>query len=42
MSSSETAFHFDYESADSYRQFLAIRRCPIYRFIGGEATVPNE
>jgi hypothetical protein len=42
MRSNETAFHFDYQSADSYRQFLAIRRCPIYRFIGGEATVPNE
>ena len=37
-----TAFHFDYRSAESYRQFLAIRQCPVYRFKGGEAIVPNE
>jgi hypothetical protein len=37
-----TAFHFDYRSAESYRQFLAIRQCPVYQFKGGEAIVPNE
>lgn len=42
MSRNETAIHFDYGSADSYRRFLDIRRCPIYRFVGGEARIPNE
>lgn len=40
--SSEAAFHFDYGSADSYRRFLDIRNCPIYRFVGGEARIPIE
>jgi hypothetical protein len=38
----ETSFSFDYQSAESYRKFLAIRQCPMYRFIGGEARVPTE
>lgn len=34
--------HFNYSSAESYRQFLAVRQCPIYSFRGSEAMVPDE
>jgi superfamily II DNA or RNA helicase len=33
---------FDYTSAQSYERFLQVRRCPIYRFTGSEATIPDE
>lgn len=33
---------FNYNSADSYRQFLQVRQCPIYRFRGSVADVPDE
>jgi superfamily II DNA or RNA helicase len=33
---------FDYASAESYRRFLQVRRCPIYRFRGSVADVPDE
>jgi len=33
---------FNPSSADSYRRFLQVRRCPIYRFRGSVADVPDE
>ena len=33
---------FDYASPDSYRKFLQVRKCPIYRFSGTEARIPAE
>jgi hypothetical protein len=33
---------FDYTSAHSYERFLQVRRCPIYRFCGSVATIPDE
>lgn len=33
---------FNYASAESYRRFLQVRRCPIYRFTGSVADVPDE
>lgn len=33
---------FDTRSAASYRQFLAVRECPIYQFRGARAHVPDE
>jgi hypothetical protein len=33
---------FNPQSAESYRQFLSVRRCPIYRFAGGDAVIPAE
>jgi len=34
--------HFDTRSADDYHTFLNIRRCPVYRFRGRMAEVPDE
>jgi hypothetical protein len=34
--------HFDFTSPDSYQRFLQVRRCPIYRFSGSVATIPDE
>lgn len=36
------AVTFDYQCVDSYRQFLAIRQCPVYSFKGTQAVVPDE
>lgn len=36
------AIDFRYDSADSYQQFLAVRKCPIYSFKGSQAIVPDE
>ena len=33
---------FDTTNADSYRQFLAVRNCPVYHFEGWRAVVPDE
>ena len=33
---------FDTRSADDYRMFLNVRRCPIYHFKGSSAIVPDE
>lgn len=33
---------FKYDSADSYRQFLAVRDCPVYKIIGSVAHIPDE
>ena len=33
---------FNTRSADSYRMFLNVRRCPIYHFRGTSAIVPDE
>jgi len=33
---------FDTSSLESYRQFLAVRRCPVYEFRGSDAIVPDE
>jgi len=33
---------FNPQSADDYRRFLAVRLCPIYRFEGNAARVPDE
>jgi hypothetical protein len=33
---------FDLRSVASYRQFLAVRRLPIYRFSGSDAVFPDE
>lgn len=33
---------FDYRSPESYRQFLQVRQCPVYRFRGTEARIPAE
>lgn len=33
---------FDTSSVDSYRQFLAVRRLPQYRFVGSEVEIPDE
>jgi hypothetical protein len=33
---------FDYRSSESYQQFLKVRQCPVYRFRGSLATVPDE
>jgi len=34
--------NFDTRSADDYRMFLNVRKCPIYRFKGTSAIVPDE
>ena len=34
--------YFDTRSVEQYRQFLAIRRLPRYRFVGTSADVPDE
>lgn len=34
--------HFDTSSVDSYRQFLAVRRLPVYSFRGTAAEFPDE
>jgi superfamily II DNA or RNA helicase len=36
------AINFKYNSAESYRQFLAVRQCPVYSFTGSQAIVPDE
>lgn len=36
------AIGFRYDSIDSYRQFLAVRQCPVYSFVGTQALVPDE
>ena len=33
---------FDVKSADSYRQFLSVRKCPSYRFTGRSVDVPDQ
>lgn len=33
---------FDTRSADDYRRFLSVRKCPIYQFRGSAAIVPDE
>lgn len=33
---------FRYGSVDSYSQFLAVRKCPVYSFRGSMAVVPDE
>lgn len=33
---------FDYRDAESYRQFIQVRQCPIYRVRGRSAFVPDE
>jgi len=33
---------FNYRSAESYWQFLQVRKCPIYKFRGAFAHVPDE
>lgn len=33
---------FDTRSADSYRMFLNVRKCPMYHFSGTSAIVPDE
>ena len=33
---------FDCRSAEDYRRFLAVRRCPVYAFDGCAAVVPDE
>ncbi len=33
---------FDYRSIDSYWKFLQVRKCPIYKFRGAFAHVPDE
>ena len=33
---------FDPSSAESYRQFLQVRQCPVYRFRGSAAHIPDE
>ena len=33
---------FNTRSAESYRLFLKVRRCPIYQFKGTSAVVPDE
>jgi len=33
---------FDTKQAEDYRRFLAIRKCPVYRFEGWQAVVPDE
>ena len=35
-------FMFNTKRADDYRRFLAIRKCPVYRFEGWQAIVPDE
>ena len=40
--STMTELQIDTSSIDSYRQFLAVRRCPSYRFRGSVAVVPDE
>ena len=35
-------FDFDPNSLADYRKFLAVRRSPIYRFVGTSAEVPDE
>lgn len=36
------SIRFDASSADSYRQFLDVRRCPVYHFSGRAAVIPDE
>jgi superfamily II DNA or RNA helicase len=33
---------FDYRSTESYRKFLRVRLCPVYRFAGAYAHIPDE
>ena len=33
---------FEYDSVESYRQFLSVRKCPVYSFRGTKAIVPDE
>jgi hypothetical protein len=33
---------FNYQSAESYQKFLAVRKCPVYWFCGSAAVVPDE
>lgn len=33
---------FDKHSIDDYRQFLKVRKCPVYRFSGSSAWIPDE
>jgi superfamily II DNA or RNA helicase len=40
--SGDVVVPFDCRSAESYRMFLAVRRCPVYRFRGSSAVVPHE
>lgn len=35
-------FDFDTRSLDDYKKFLQIRQCPVYRFKGTAAIVPDE
>lgn len=37
-----TRIHFNTRSLDDYRTFLAVRKLPIYRFIGSAAEIPDE
>lgn len=34
--------HFNSSRLEDYRTFLKVRRCPVYRFHGGECYVPDE
>lgn len=34
--------YFDTQSVEDYRRFLAVRRLPLYRFVGAAAEVPFE
>lgn len=36
------AIDFDYRSAESYKQFLQVRKCPVYWFDGCRAIVPDQ
>lgn len=42
MKTSEIELTFDTGNADSYRQFLQVRKLPIYRFHGSAALIPRE
>lgn len=33
---------FDYNSVESYRQFLTVRKSPVYHFVGRQAIIPDE
>ncbi|QDV86959.1 DEAD/DEAH box helicase [Planctomycetes bacterium TBK1r] len=33
---------FDKSSPESYRQFIQVRQCPIYKITGGQAWIPDE
>ena len=34
--------YFGEKTTDTYQRFLAVRKCPVYRFSGSVATVPDE